>query len=77
LCRHVKGKAGTSAFTRLPLSKAAGGFRFNHVGVVGLGKASDVTAEHWKSLGATATAVGLYKFANLAHPQLESAWTQP
>lgn len=46
------GKAGSSAFTRLP----AGGFRFKHVGVVGLGKPDDVTPETWATLGSAATA---------------------
>lgn len=49
---EFKGKAGTSAFTRLP----AGGFRFKHVGVVGLGKPKDITAETWTTLGSAATA---------------------
>lgn len=52
-----KGKAGTTAFTRIPVGvDAAGDTGFKHVGVVGLGKASDVTPETWAALGSAATA---------------------
>jgi len=49
------GKAGSSAFTRLP-AVFGGSQKFKHVGVVGLGKASDVTPETWASFGSAATA---------------------
>ena len=49
--QEFKGKAGSSAFTRLP-----GGVNgFKHVGVVGLGAAKDIGVETWSSLGAAAS----------------------
>ena len=41
---EFKGKAGSSAFARVP---AATGLPFRHVGVVGVGKAGEIGAEAW------------------------------
>ena len=45
-----KGKPGSSAFARVA------GFPFKHVGVVGLGAASDIVPETWIGLGSEASA---------------------
>ena len=47
---EFKGKPGSSAFARVA------GFPFKHVGVVGIGAASDVVPETWIGLGSEASA---------------------
>ena len=50
---EFKGKAGSSAFARVP---AAMGLPFKLVGVVGVGKAGEIGADAWTALGAAAAA---------------------